>query len=224
MGIHRPGFQLLTLYPPSSLPTPTESTLADAPCFLPNQLNTYVSVYIPLGVLSILILLFFHIYRAYISSSQNSHYTPFTNSLRTPSPAQVHSSALPFPNLTTSNSSNTLQVLRNYDAPDDTGEADYMLPPPTPAAHITGKSRRPGHSPYTSILSSKAPMVWKFSVGGRKMVADLSSVRDLLLACGGCCGGGGRRGRTGVRGFLSDVVQVGWVAVGVFLVLALWFS
>ncbi|KAF6760127.1 Metallo-dependent phosphatase-like protein [Ephemerocybe angulata] len=62
MGIRRPGFQLLSLAPPS-LRIPTSESLAstvhshaDIPCLLPDQLRTYLSVYIPLGMFSLIAL------------------------------------------------------------------------------------------------------------------------------------------------------------------------
>ncbi|KAI0093183.1 Metallo-dependent phosphatase-like protein [Irpex rosettiformis] len=228
MGIHRPGFQLLSLIPPSS-PSSSSSgpTFVDAPCFLPYQISTYVFVYGPLAAFSILVLLFSHVYRVNISSarpsmpaSQSQYLQTLSSSPLSYDAEQVRSSAL-----RPSNSNNTLQILRNYDAPDDTGEADFMLPPPSPTPNITAKARR--RNGYVSRI----PTVFRFSLGGRKMVADLTSVRDLLGACGGRCGGarGQEFSRSGrrigvVRGWLTDVWGVGWVAMGVFLLLAWWFS
>ncbi|KIY67751.1 Metallo-dependent phosphatase [Cylindrobasidium torrendii FP15055 ss-10] len=51
MGISQPGYQLLSL---SRLPG--QPTFADRPCLLPNQLFIYLSIYVPLLVLSILYL------------------------------------------------------------------------------------------------------------------------------------------------------------------------
>ncbi|THV02390.1 Metallo-dependent phosphatase [Dendrothele bispora CBS 962.96] len=54
MGIRRPGYQLLSLNPS---PGPDISH-ADIPCLMPDQLGIYLSVYIPLLILSLLALLF----------------------------------------------------------------------------------------------------------------------------------------------------------------------
>ena len=62
MGIRRPGFQLLSLAPPSAMPAGA-ATFADVPCFLPDQLGIYISVYVPLILLSVLALLLGHAYR-----------------------------------------------------------------------------------------------------------------------------------------------------------------
>jgi hypothetical protein len=53
MGIKRPGFQLLSLAPPALRREGV--SYADAPCALPDQLATYLRVYIPFGVLSMFI-------------------------------------------------------------------------------------------------------------------------------------------------------------------------
>jgi len=61
--IRRPGFQLLSLVDPSNTPSSTHNSYADRPCFLPDQLGVYSSLYFPLGLLSLLVLLFSNIYR-----------------------------------------------------------------------------------------------------------------------------------------------------------------
>lgn len=57
--IRRPGFQLLSLVPPSS--SPTGPTFADAPCHLPDTLRIFHSIYIPCFVLTALVLLYLNI-------------------------------------------------------------------------------------------------------------------------------------------------------------------
>lgn len=53
-GIRRPGFQLLSLIPPSE--APTSLTHADQPCFLPDQIGVYTRVYLPVAILTALFL------------------------------------------------------------------------------------------------------------------------------------------------------------------------
>ncbi|KAF9230304.1 hypothetical protein BU15DRAFT_83804 [Melanogaster broomeanus] len=55
--IRRPGFQLLSLIPPSS-GAPTEPTLTDAPCHLPDTLRIFHSVYLPCLVVTGIVLLY----------------------------------------------------------------------------------------------------------------------------------------------------------------------
>lgn len=56
MGIRVPAFQLLTLFPGSVLPNSDVKTYADTPCFLPDQLGIYLRLYIPLIIISLLVL------------------------------------------------------------------------------------------------------------------------------------------------------------------------
>ncbi|KAK7472742.1 hypothetical protein VKT23_000852 [Stygiomarasmius scandens] len=53
MGIRRPGYQLLSLNPSPG----SDASYADTPCLMPDQLGIYLSVYIPLLILSLLVLL-----------------------------------------------------------------------------------------------------------------------------------------------------------------------
>lgn len=69
MGIRRPGFQLLSLI--STVPSPDHITQIPvspplhAPCLMPDQLGIYFFIYIPLVLLSLLILLAFNITRVH---------------------------------------------------------------------------------------------------------------------------------------------------------------
>jgi hypothetical protein len=59
MGIRRPGFQLLSLVPPTNASVGSAPhTHADTLCLLPDQIAVYVQLYLPLGVLTMLLLLF----------------------------------------------------------------------------------------------------------------------------------------------------------------------
>jgi hypothetical protein len=53
--IRRPGFQLLSLVPPSS--SSAGPTFADAPCHLPDTLRVFHSIYVPCFILTALVLL-----------------------------------------------------------------------------------------------------------------------------------------------------------------------
>lgn len=55
MGIRHPGFQLLSLDPWDGRGDRPQQTHADAPCLLPDQLGIYLSVYIPLFLVSIFV-------------------------------------------------------------------------------------------------------------------------------------------------------------------------
>ncbi|WVQ75389.1 hypothetical protein IAR50_005009 [Cryptococcus sp. DSM 104548] len=68
-GIRRPGLQLLSLVPPESPHPPGNNllppTYADRPCFLPDQLGVYWSVYLPLAILTACYLFFTNLRSAY---------------------------------------------------------------------------------------------------------------------------------------------------------------
>ncbi|OSD03988.1 Metallo-dependent phosphatase [Trametes coccinea BRFM310] len=70
MGIRRPGYQLLSLTLPSA--SPEIQTLAQTPCLLPDQLGIFLSVYIPLVVLTLVVLLVSNIRRSCLRHSSPS--------------------------------------------------------------------------------------------------------------------------------------------------------
>lgn len=61
MGVRKPGFQLLSLF--TSPSHDRSQTLLDTPCHLPDQLGIYLSVYVPLIVISFLILIITNVLR-----------------------------------------------------------------------------------------------------------------------------------------------------------------
>ncbi|KIJ67631.1 hypothetical protein HYDPIDRAFT_84298 [Hydnomerulius pinastri MD-312] len=58
--VHRPGFQLLSLVPPSSV-SPSGPTFADAPCHLPDTFRIFHSIYLPCLVLTGIALLYLNV-------------------------------------------------------------------------------------------------------------------------------------------------------------------
>ena len=62
MGVRRPGYQLLSLVPPTTYQT--GPTLAHQMCLLPDQLGIYLSVYIPLVLITLAALLVSNLRRA----------------------------------------------------------------------------------------------------------------------------------------------------------------
>ncbi|KAG7446241.1 Metallo-dependent phosphatase [Guyanagaster necrorhizus] len=94
MGVRRPGFQLLSLVPPNEV---SRSSHANKPCLLPDQIGIYLNIYIPLIVLSLLLLLVVNLSRTRrlppwmtsrpsITTNQNFHVgrasSPFFKTLR----------------------------------------------------------------------------------------------------------------------------------------------
>ena len=77
-GIRRPGFQLLSLVPPSSVaPYTNQRTFADRPCFLPDQVGVYTWVYLPLAILTILFLLGTNVRAAWLRWTMGSNPGPY---------------------------------------------------------------------------------------------------------------------------------------------------
>lgn len=62
MGIRRPGFQLLSLAP-AQYWSDDNVTYADVACVLPDQLNIYLSVYVPFTGLSLLVIIIANTFR-----------------------------------------------------------------------------------------------------------------------------------------------------------------
>lgn len=71
MGVRRPGYSLLSLYPPISSLDPSSATFTQTNCTLPDQLSIWLHVYLPLFALVTLSLLLPKLYR-HIESSINS--------------------------------------------------------------------------------------------------------------------------------------------------------
>ncbi|KAK4702764.1 ethanolamine phosphate phosphodiesterase, partial [Phenoliferia sp. Uapishka_3] len=88
MGIHRPGYHLLSLYPPiqGTAPAYTQTN-----CTLPDQLHIWVSIYLPLASILLLSLLIPKLFRAFIHSrSVRKSSTALSNGL----PVHKHSRSL----------------------------------------------------------------------------------------------------------------------------------
>ena len=117
MGIRRPGYQLLSLVPPSSGgPSPT---FAHQPCLLPDQLAIYLNVYIPFLLLTLVVLLAVNIGRVL------SHHA--TASIPTRS-GDAH--AIPL--------ASTAGDVMDYDLPPPSPPPSGPLPPPPPAPGSVG--------------------------------------------------------------------------------------
>ncbi|GJE94459.1 Metallo-dependent phosphatase [Phanerochaete sordida] len=200
MGVRRPGFQLLSLAPPSSVPAGTPA-FADAPCILPDQLGIYLAVYVPLIVLSVLALLLAHAYR--VSQAHGARGGPGLP-LRTRSPTDAErldlwaGSPPPLPP--------ALRVYNEHDEELADDDIAYALPPPTPAIAVTQKGRR-ARTWVSRFRSLRRRLAYMARWGGSGTEAAL------------------RRSRAGfLRGFFEDVVGVAWVPVLLFGGIAWWIS
>ena len=72
MGVKVPGFQLLSLFPPSET---NGQSFFDAPCFLPDQIGIYLSVYVPFILLSLAALFASNYYRVKASDQARTYWS-----------------------------------------------------------------------------------------------------------------------------------------------------
>lgn len=204
MGIRRPGFQLLTLQDPSTVPAGSP-TFGDVPCFLPDQLGIYLAIYVPLILASLLALLVSNGYRTLHGGAHTSWQSvpsriPLRARTRSPTDEeQVNlwgSAPPPLPP--------TLHIVDELEDEEDADEGSpYALPPPTPAVAVTGKGRR-ARSWQSRIRSMR-----------RRCATLLCRRRGT--------DGGLRRSRAGLlRGFAEDVLDVAWVPLVLFAAIAWW--
>ncbi|OAX44112.1 Metallo-dependent phosphatase [Rhizopogon vinicolor AM-OR11-026] len=201
MGIRRPGFQLLSLTSsiPSfealtQLPNSPPSPL-DTPCFLPDQLGIYLTVYVPFILLSLLSLLAFNIHR--IRTRNNKR--------------QLRRSEVPprssYPDHSASRATSTNELSRRPLGRSNTEDTDEdPLPPP-----VTKLAKPARSSKLRARLSSCS---WVFYLLGRQRRIE------VLLPCSRVDHGMHEVGL--LRGFLSDVLDVAWPPVLVFCVAAWW--
>lgn len=143
MGIKRPGFQLLSLAPPElripleDSPSPTGPSYDDIPCLLPDQLGSYLHVYIPLLIISLIV----------IGLSQVISYRP-RSSLKSHDDTRGNHRSRPTFRLTPAN----LRPRRDPSADSYSSSAGESLPRP-----VSGPSEKPSGTsksaaPFLSFL------------------------------------------------------------------------
>ncbi|KAI0074379.1 Metallo-dependent phosphatase [Panus rudis PR-1116 ss-1] len=216
MGIKVPGFQLLSLFPPSTTTAASENgvepgtgfgeTFRDVPCFLPSQLGIWLHVYVPCCILSLFVLF-------------------VSNFLRTAWRATTP---------TTLDESIPLHKTTDSTEESSDGEEDalWMASLPTPASSV--QRTFPRHPPSRTSCCSKS---WSFVLCGkrRRMTFDVSSCLFPILAVFFEVGSEGRsrsdsvhypvRRRMGVvRGFLTDVLKTAWPVLLLFALIVWYWS
>jgi hypothetical protein len=199
MGIRRPGFQLLSLTSTISsvetltqLPNSPPSPL-DTPCFLPDQLGIYLSVYVPFIVLSLLSLLAFNIHRCHTRNNKRHQRRPED------SPRFSHRDH------SAGHATNEYEISRRPFGRNHTEYTDEdPLPPPV--------TKQPARS--SKLRSRFSSSSWSFYLLGRRRRITVTmpcsrvdrGMQDVGL----------------LRGFLSDVLDVAWPPALVFCVAAWW--
>lgn len=202
MGIRRPGFQLLSLIPPEH----SKPTFSDAPCLMPDQLGIYLSIYVPLILLSLIIVLLF-----------NLNLTPGRRSgAPIPSPGgRAHNRTAPAQSrhgLRSRYDIETDSSYQTYEHPDPSGASDevlYKLPSPATAQR--------------SISHSKVGR--SFVMGGRRRRFALgpTSISNFLKSFPWQTQTTGRHRQMGFVGrFLRDVRDVAVLPLGLFTLISWW--
>ncbi|KAL4074212.1 Metallo-dependent phosphatase-like protein [Scleroderma citrinum] len=205
MGIRRPGFQLLSLV--STVPLEGSLTQIpvppplDAPCLLPDQLGIYLYVYLPLSLLSLVLLLVCNIWW----SRQPLRHTMGDR--------QKHQNG-------------TYELPHHLHRGSSPGSADYHYDRshspslPTPVT----KPRSDGHTSTRSRGKSwsSTPWTWKFKFGNQRR-----RITFPLLSCRTRDPYQSRRDQyihePGVLGaFGKDILSVGGPPLCVFLLAAWW--
>ncbi|KAG0700730.1 Metallo-dependent phosphatase-like protein [Suillus ampliporus] len=201
MGIRRPGFQLLSLT--STVPSfetltqlpNSPPSLLDTPCFLPDQLGIYLSVYLPFIVLSVLSLLAFNIHRALTRGNKQAQRRPDI------SPRLSH------PEHSFSRDHELSRRLPGQSNTEDTDDDPFL---PLPMTKLAG----PTHSSKLRGRSSSSSHSWTFYLLGRRRRIT------LCLPCSRVDRGVHEVGL--LRGFFRDVLDVAWPPLLAFCVAAWW--
>lgn len=202
MGIRRPGFQQLSLVPPTSHGA---STFADSPCLLPDQLAIYLSVYIPFLLLSLLIVLLSNIIRTRVfplGGSADSH-------SRIPESAPTSLSSAPL--------SRKVRLRQEVERDDEQMPYEYSPDPDSPTEY-------PGLTlpPPVSARSKKKQPHWftkSFVLLGRRrrITIGAMSLKSMWKV-----GSKGRKQRGFLGGCIRDVRDVAVFPLAVFVLVSGW--
>jgi hypothetical protein len=197
MGIRLPGFQLLSLDPTHSIHGGPSN--ADALCLLPDQLGIYLSTYIPLLVLSLLVICVANIVRICSPRQDKRHSGPtFENS---PSYAPL---------------SGLLRSRTESGRPND----DWLRYPfeddpdtlPRPTSSLSKKQSRPMYSQTFELLGRR-----------RRITISTESITSFIRTIFSCCWSGDvPKSRGFTAGFLYDIRDVAIFPVAIFGVLSWW--
>lgn len=217
MGVKVPGFQLLSLFPPSET---NGQSFFDVPCFLPSQLGIYINVYVPFILMSLAALLVSNYYRVKASDQAQIYWSSAGDAGESGSVTNSYldAGAWRATTPTTMDDSQSQVLLRKLNDPSSENEDEeaYSLPVP-------GSSTR--HTfPRKTRTCSKS---WSFVLFGRRrrMTVDSSCLSSSFLSPFFYMEGHNpesfRRTRAGFfRGFFRDIFDVAWIAVVLFALFA----
>ena len=219
MGVKVPGFQLLSLFPPSET---NGQSFFDAPCFLPDQIGIYLSVYVPFILLSLAALFASNYYRVKASDQARTYWSS-GDAGESGSVTNSYLDAGTWRATTPTTMDDSQILLRKVgdpsgDAEDEEDEEAYSLPVPGSSTRRT--------FPRSSRTCAKS---WSFVLLGRRrrMTVDSSCLSSVLLTPFFYVEGHNpesfRRSRAGLfRGFFRDIFDVAWMALVLFALFAWW--
>lgn len=142
-NIRRPGFQLLSLVPPSAS---ASQTFADIPCSLPDQYAIINSFYIPSVIISLAILFFSNLYR------------PHTQMRLSPFPSPISLSPHPSrPSSPSSRSQSRIWTPWSPMTPSLPGENGHRVSPRSPLPNTLRTSNAPGAPPFRALSHPTTP-------------------------------------------------------------------
>jgi len=197
MGIQRPGFQLLSLAPHQYWQAAkSTTTYADAPCLLPGQLEIYLSVYVPLFAISLLVVFVVNVSRVASRSSLRRWHTK-----RSSSPLELASRPRS----------------GNQDDSGMTSDEDPNSPSSLPLpAPVSSRIRWTDRKLTSSWVPFDQP----------RLRAQVGSVipNPLLYRLGRSRGLGKRKLKSFIVGFIRDVRDIAVFPLIVFVLISLWIS
>lgn len=224
MGVRRPGVQLLSLLPPSYMEEHHSTsisvrTIQDSPCFLPDQLGIYLSVYFPFTLFSLLTLFISNVHRVTSSVPSDSQYAPPPGSANLEANAEFGDWRATTP--ITMDDQVPLRRLKD----DKVHDEEEGFAPTTP-----GSAATPGTAIFGKPRSGPRPWLksWSFVFFGRRRrltidSAVLGSVLSPFFSDRSQLEANIRRHRLGlIHGFVLDVCRVAWPPLALFAVITWW--
>ncbi|KII92954.1 hypothetical protein PLICRDRAFT_103385 [Plicaturopsis crispa FD-325 SS-3] len=212
MGIRKPGVQLLSLVDPSTARArlPTHS---DAPCFLPDQLGIYLTIYLPLVLFSLLVLLLFNLYA--VSGPRRTSAWPVRARSQSPLRRTTSDDAI-----WVSSSLKTLPARSRLDA-----DVDASTDTESSYDHLDDVDDVPARAPPPSLPSRHPPptrIPQRHSARGAPWVTRILGVLYSLIATQRESRMNGRTRRAFWRRLGRDILDVAIPPISTFILVAWW--
>lgn len=219
MGIHKPGFQLLTIRPPpSTSPSHADHTILDRPCTLPDQLALYIWGYLPLLLITLGVLLVLNSHRVIRAAHSPADHVPRSSDSPERGWQPTSNGAISaYPMFTRGREADEDTEAKLEDAYDDEDDLHSYENSLTP--NYAPPARHHMHRP-----STERPRTFVFRGQRRSLSLALPSLLSTLPRW--CCSTTRARAQSpGVwSGFCRDVFDVAWVPLSLFVGIAWWMS